>query len=88
MKIPEITPLQFYKCGMIAFLIIGSCSLFQLLTNILKMNIWAIISQLVFISFYFITAFFFNYLKKSIPKESVEFASNDIDDIIKQVKKK
>ncbi len=76
----------FYKLGIVSFLIIGLCQIGGLILNWGYTNIFGIIQAIFFGIFYFGMAALFNYLLSLEPKETEEYASEDIDEIIKKVK--
>lgn len=84
----QLNPRQFYGTGIACFLIIGLASAFSLIIHIKVLDVFSIISGVFGTVFDFAMVFFFNYLLGTTPKETIEEASDDINEILEKVKDK
>lgn len=83
----EITPKRLYIIGMCSFAIVAICSIANLMLSWGFLNAWSKIGTLASIIFNFSLAGFFYYMLSLEPKITEEVQSEDIDEIIKEVKK-
>lgn len=84
----EIDPPFFFKVGMWCFILIGVFSILNFFSGVHVHTLWSGLSTWVSIFFNFIVAGFFHYmLKQSAPQVTTEYESNDISELIKEVKK-
>jgi len=84
----EINQERFFKIGLVCFIVIGFANLANFFLNLKYYNLFNIISGVAGITFNFVLAAFFYYLvKMNSPNIETEAQSEDIDEIIKQIKK-
>lgn len=84
----EISPEVFFKVGIWCFLIIAFMNIGNFFYTLQHHNFFTSVSAWANIFFNFVLAGFFFYLfKQANPQVTEEFASDDIDDLIEQVKK-
>ena len=83
----EIDTRTFYNVGVYCFLIIGIFNTLNYVNNILVLNFFSKISGLAGIIFNFALVLFFNYLRNMTPIEETVAESDDIEEIIKEIKK-
>jgi len=83
----EFTTTTFFKLGIFCFIVIALMSLIELYISFEYMTIYGIIRSLIYILFYSGLSYYFYFmLKQQQPQVSYGEASDDIDEIIKQVK--
>lgn len=84
----EITPKRLYIIGMVCFSIIGICNLYILLLNIKVSTFPASVASIAGIVFNFALVGLFKYMLSLEPTYTDEYASDDVNEIIKELKKK
>ena len=83
----QITPKQLYIIGIFCFIVMGFANTMSLIFSWPAMIIWAKVASIGGIIFNFAMAGLFNYLLGMEPKITDEVKSEDIDEIIKEIKK-
>ena len=84
MKIPAITMPFFFKVGVGCFLVIGTTSLFNYISNVSAMNIPSMLGGAASIFFNFVTAGFFYYMYKQSGGSSMPDATSQELEELKQ----
>jgi hypothetical protein len=85
----EIKPEIFYIVGIYCFLIIGIMNIGNFFYSLHHQNFFTTISSWANIFFNFVLSGFFYYLfKQSNPQITEEYSSENIDDLLKQIKQK
>jgi|TARA_Y100000310_G_scaffold67362_1_gene62685 hypothetical protein len=83
----EITMTQFYITGIISFLVIGVMNSINFWIFWPVNNVFARVAGFMGIVFNIALVLFFNYLRGLEPKFTEDVASDDINEIIKSIKK-
>lgn len=84
----EITQERFFKIGVWCFLIIGLMNIGIFIENYKYLNFYSITSSWASIIFNFaLSGFFYYLLKQTSPQIEEEYASEDIKELLQEVKK-
>lgn len=84
----QVSPELFFRVGMWCFLLIGIFNILNYFYLAGSHNIFSTLSSWIYIVFNFILALFFRYLyNQQVPQVSEDFASDDVEEIIKTLKR-